>query len=254
MGCWGGAAGHCTAPQPRRWAPAGVQGTGTAGVCHRDRARLLARLRSRASCTRSFSCAWGSCTLRTQAGERTRVHTHTHTCQLLLALPGLSAPGGGHARTPSACPRPHADVKARVHARAAQRGRAHAHARGCPRTQPCALLSPAGSARRPRIFPLPAGDDSRRAEEAVTQSWIPASPHPPAGPCHRAATWSPWPRCSGAGHQAAGSGAGVRTPCPGPLHPCRVLCGPGGSVAPALPGRVRGRRQLRALGVAPRTP
>lgn len=233
LGCRGG--GCCRSlhrtPAPQVGALAGVQGTGTAGVCHQGCVRLLARLHPHASCTRSLSCTSGSCTLQTRAGERTRVHARTHTCQRLLALPGLPAPRvGGKARThpPSACPRPPADVKARVHTRAAQRGRAHAHARGCPRTQPCALLSPAGSARRPRVSPLPAGGDSRRAEEAVTQSWIPASPHPPAGPCHRAATWSPWPRCSGAGHQAAGSRDGLWAPYPWLLHP------PAGS--PAAPG------------------
>lgn len=70
---------------------------------------------------------------------------------------------------------------------------------------------------------LAAAGVTHSAEEAVTQCWIPAVPHPPAGPCRRAATWSLRLRCNAAGHGgsrwAFGIGARGFTPCPGLLHP-----------------------------------
>lgn len=90
----------------------------------------------------------------------------------------------------------------------------------------CSRVRVAGSPRRARA-PGAAGMTHGLAEEAVTQSWIPAAPHPPAA-LAIAATWSPRDlrpaqRDASGGAEgprgAARSRAGGTCPFPGPWGP-----------------------------------
>lgn len=154
------------------------------------------------------------------------VHT-THACPCTHAMLFIA-----HAASRAALPP--ADVRVRV-CRAT-----HARVQGLPSHT---ALRTAPAPRR-----LAAAGVTHSAEEAVTQCWIPAAPHPPAGPCRRAATWSLRLRCNAAVHGGSrwvfGIGARGCAPCPGLLHP----------MGSRRLSRARGRRQPRSLGVAPRTP
>lgn len=164
---------------------------------------MLARQRSCASCTEGFSHGLGLCMLRTWADECTRVRMHACVGAYLCSRACLHT-------GPHVCPRRLPVVarrRQRVRARAG-RGRrvcwaARTHMSGvaltCSRAR---LASPAASARRAPASRRCRGMTHGLAEEAVTQSWIPAAPHPLAG--HRSHVEPAGPRPRPARRDAAG--------------------------------------------------
>lgn len=210
---------------------------------------MLAQLHSCASCTEGFCCRLGLRTLRTRAGESTRVCVHTHV--LVLACAPEHVCTQGHVCAPAACPRSLTDVSVCVHARAGAGGVCWAtrtHMSGvaltCSRAH---FTSPAASARRAPAPRRCRGMTHGLAEEAVTQSWIPASPHPPAGRPSRprgacgtraAAGTARRGRVPGAGapRRTAGSGAGGDVPLRGNAGSLRGRGGPSGAREEAAPG------------------
>lgn len=170
------------------------------------------------ACVRAHACV-GAC-LRSRA----RLHTRPRVCPRRL-------PAVAHRR------------RVCVHARAGAGGVCWAtrtHMSGvaltCSRAH---FTSPAASARRAPAPRRCRGMTHGLAEEAVTQSWIPASPHPPAGRPSRprgacgtraAAGTARRGRVPGTGapRRTAGSGAGGDVPLRGNAGSLRGRGGPSG--------------------------
>lgn len=178
------------------------------------------------ACVRAHACV-GACLC-----SRARLHTRPRVCPRRL-------PAVAHRRQ-------------RVRARAGRGGggvlgHAHAHVGGCPHMQPCALHLPGGLCTPGPCASRCRGMTHGLAEEAVTQSWIPASPHPPAGRPSRprgacgtraAAGTARRGRVPGAGapRRTAGSGAGGDVPLRGNAGSLRGRGGPSGAREEAAPG------------------
>ncbi|KAM9620455.1 uncharacterized protein ACIBXB_019977 [Morphnus guianensis] len=174
------------------------------------------------ACVRAHACV-GACLC-----SRARLHTGPRVCPRRL-------PAVAHRRQ-------------RVRARAGRGGRVcwatRTHMSGvaltCSRAH---FTSPAASARRAPAPRRCRGMTHGLAEEAVTQSWIPASPHPPGRPAI-AATWSLRDPSRGrhggtrpgAGCWGSPSGCWGHVPLRGSAGSLRGRGGPSGAREEAAPG------------------